>query len=240
LVARYRWDWSPLKVFGILGPMLLLDLTFLAANSVKIPSGGWFPLAFGALAFLIFTTWKRGRNLVNTELARNGIALQPFLKSLSVYPPQRVEGTAVFMAQDPGYVPHALLHNLKHNRILHERVIFLSAVTRNVPHVDPADMAELTNLQEGCYEVVVRLGFQDPYDVTAIFAVLARYHELELNVAECSFFLSRQSVMPLTGRGMPRWRQRLFGWMLRNAQPASDFFHIPPNRVIEIGTQVVI
>ena len=240
IVARYRWDWSPLKIVGILGPLLLVDLTFLAANAAKIPSGGWFPLAFGACVFLVFSSWKNGRAAVNRQLAKSGIALQPFLKSLSVYPPQRVEGTAVFMTQEPGYVPHALLHNLKHNRVMHERVIFLTAIPRNVPHIDPADMAEVASLEEGCYEVVVRLGFQDEYDVTSIFATLARHHGLELNVGECSFFLSRQSIIVVTGAGKRRWRERLFGWMLRNAQPASDFFHIPPNRVIEIGTQVVI
>ena len=240
IIARYRWDWSPGKLLALLGPLLVIDLIFLFANATKVVSGGWFPLAFGALIFIVFSTWKRGRGLVNRELEKTGIALQPFLKSLSVYPPLRVDGTAVFMTPEAGLVPHALLHNLKHNRVMHERVIFLTAITREVPHVDPQDMADVTDLQEGCYSVVVRLGFQDAYDVAAIFDVLARYHGLELVVAECSFFLSRQNVIALTGRGMMRWRQRVFGWMLRNAQPASDFFHIPPNRVIEIGTQIVI
>jgi KUP system potassium uptake protein len=188
----------------------------------------------------VLTTWKRGRTLVNRELEKTGIALEPFLKSLSIYPPVRVEGTAVFMSQEPGLVPHALLHNLKHNRVLHERVVFLTAIPRNVPHVDPDDMAEVRDLQEGCWSVVVRLGFQDSYDIASIFGVLARHHGLDLVVNECSFFLSRQSLVALRGHGMPRWRQQLFGWMLRNAQPASDFFRIPPNRAIEIGTQIVI
>ncbi len=240
IVARYRWDWGFGKIALILVPLLSIDLLFLAANSAKIASGGWFPLAFGAVVFLVFTTWKRGRSIVNHELEKTGIALQPFLKSLSLYPPVRVEGTAVFMSQEAGLVPHALLHNLKHNRVLHERVVFLNAIARNVPHVDPEDMAEVTDLEEGCWQVVVRLGFQDTYDVAAIFEVLARHHDLELAVNECSFFLSRQNVLARTGQGMWRWRQRLFGWMLRNSQPASDFFRIPPNRVIEIGTQVVI
>jgi KUP system potassium uptake protein len=240
IVARYRWDWGFGRMALILLPLLSIDLLFLAANSAKIASGGWFPLAFGAIVFLVLTTWKRGRSIVNLELEKTGIALAPFLKSLSLYPPVRVEGTAVFMSQEAGLVPHALLHNLKHNRVLHERVVFLTAIARNVPHVEPEDMAEVTDLEEGCWQVAVRLGFQDTYDVTAIFEVLARHHGLELSVNECSFFLSRQNVLARTGEGMWRWRQRLFGWMLRNAQPASDFFRIPPNRVIEIGTQVVI
>jgi KUP system potassium uptake protein len=240
LVARLRWDWTLARVALVFVPLMAIDWLFLASNAAKVAHGGWFPLAFGAALFLVFTTWKRGRSLVNRELEKTGIALQPFLKSLSIYPPVRVEGTAVFMTQEAGLVPHALLHNLKHNRVLHERVVFLTAIARNVPHVDPLDMAEVTDLEEGCWQVVVRLGFQDPYDVERIFDGLARHHNLELTVNECSFFLSRQNVVAQTGAGMPRWRQRLFGWMLRNAQPASDFFRIPPNRVIEIGTQVVI
>jgi KUP system potassium uptake protein len=240
LVARLRWDWPLWRVVLVFLPLMAIDWVFLASNVAKIPHGGWFPLAFGACLFLVFTTWKRGRSIVDHELEKTGIELQPFLKSLSTYPPLRVEGTAVFMTQEPGLVPHALLHNLKHNRVMHERVVFLTAIARNVPHVDPDDMAEVTDLEEGCWEVVVRLGFQDTYDVAAIFDVLARHHGLELAVNECSFFLSRQNVLARTGQGMWRWRQGLFGWMLRNAQPASDFFRIPPNRVIEIGTQVVI
>jgi KUP system potassium uptake protein len=240
LVARLRWDWPLWRVALVFVPLMAIDWVFLFSNAAKIPYGGWFPLAFGACLFLLFTTWKRGRSIVNRELEKTGIELQPFLRSLAIYPPVRVEGTAVFMTQGAGLVPHALLHNLKHNRVLHERVVFLTAIPRNVPHVDEEDMAEVTDLEEGCYQVVVRLGFQDEYDVNAIFEVLARRHDLDLVVNECSFFLSRQNVLARTGQGMWRWRQRMFGWMLRNAQPASDFFRIPPNRVIEIGTQVVI
>jgi KUP system potassium uptake protein len=240
LVARLRWDWPLWRVLLVFLPLMAVDWVFLVSNAAKIPHGGWFPLAFGGCLFLVFTTWKRGRSIVNHELEKTGIELQSFLKSLSIYPPTRVEGTAVFMTQEAGLVPHALLHNLKHNRVLHERVVFLTAIARNVPHVDPEDMAQVTDLEEGCWQVMVRLGFQDTYDVAAIFEVLARHHDLELSVNECSFFLSRQNVLARTGQGMWRWRQRLFGWMLRNAQPASDFFRIPPNRVIEIGTQVVI
>ena len=162
------------------------------------------------------------------------------MKSLSIYPPQRVEGSAVFMTLEPGYVPHALLHNLKHNRVMHERVVFLTAISRTVPHVDPAYMTEIQDLGDGCYAVKVQLGFQDPFDVTFFLGVLARYHAFELIPAETSFFLSRQAVVIGGKSTMAAWRRRLFGWMLRNAQPASDFFHIPPNRAIEIGTQVVI
>jgi KUP system potassium uptake protein len=240
LVARLRWDWPLWRVALVFLPLILVDWTFLYSNAAKIVHGGWFPLAFGACLFMLFTTWKRGHRLVDHELEKTGVELKPLLQSLLIDPPVRVEGTAVFMTQEEGLVPNAFLHNLKHNRVMHERVIFLTAIPRNVPHVDPADMAEVTDLQGGCYSVVVRLGFQDSYDVASIFGNLRRLHGLELAVSECSFFLSRQAIVAQTGRGMMRWRQKVFGWMLRNAQPASDFFRIPPNRVIEIGTQIVI
>ena len=240
MVARLKWDWSPVRVLLTFGPLLVLEVLFVAANSAKIPNGGWFPIAFGAALYFVFATWKRGRSLVNRQLKNSGIELQPFLKSLSVYPPQRVEGTAVFMTLEPGYVPHALLHNLKHNRVMHERVVFLTAISRTVPHIDPADMTELQDLGDGCYAVTVRLGFQDPFDVTFFLGVLTKYHEFEVIPAETSFFLSRQAVIVGGESTMWGWRRRLFGWMLRNAQPASDFFRIPPNRAIEIGTQVII
>jgi KUP system potassium uptake protein len=240
IVARFKWDWSPWRVLATFVPLLALELMFVAANSVKIPTGGWFPIAFAAVLYVMFTTWKRGRSLVNRQLKKNGIELQPFLKSLSLYPPQRVEGTAVFMTLELGYVPHALLHNLKHNRVMHERVVFLTAISRTVPHVDPAYMTEIQDLGDGCYAVKVMLGFQDPFDVTFFLGVLTRYHDFELIPAETSFFLSRQAVVLGGTSSMSSWRRRLFGWMLRNAQPASDFFRIPPNRAIEIGAQVVI
>jgi len=240
VIARLKWDWQPWKALLVFAPLLALDLVFVAANSTKILHGGWFPIVFAGSLFMIFATWKRGRSLVNRQMRQGGIELRPFLKSLSIYPPQRVEGSAVFMTLEPGYVPHALLHNLKHNRVMHERVVFLTAISRTVPHVDPAYMTEIQDLGDGCYAVKVQLGFQDPFDVTFFLGVLARYHAFELIPAETSFFLSRQAVVIGGKSTMAVWRRRLFGWMLRNAQPASDFFHIPPNRAIEIGTQVVI
>jgi KUP system potassium uptake protein len=240
VVARLGWDWPLWRLALVFVPLIAIDWTFVAANSVKIANGGWFPLVFGAGLFIVFSTWKAGRALTNLQMRKSGLELVPFLKSLSVYPPQRVEGTAVFMTAEAGLVPHALLHNLKHNRVMHERVVFMTAISRNIPHVDPGGMAEIEDLGDGCYAVTVRLGFQDPYDVSYICEVLAEHHEFEVNPAETSFFLSRQTVLLARQRTMAPWRRRMFGWMLRNAQPASDFFRIPPNRVIEIGTQVLI
>jgi KUP system potassium uptake protein len=240
VVARFRWDWSPKRLALIMVPLLVLDTVFMVANSAKVLHGGWVPLVFGGLLFFLFSTWKRGRVLIKNERARAGLALEPFLKSLSTYPPQRVEGTAVFMSGAVDEIPHALLHNLKHNRVMHERVIFLTAVPQSVPRIPPEESVQIKDHGGGCYYVKVFLGFKDSYDIADIARNLTRYHDFEFDPSSTSFFLSRETI--LTGRrgGMADWRERLFSWMLRNAQPASDFFHIPPHRVIEIGTQIVI
>jgi KUP system potassium uptake protein len=240
VVARHRWDWSRGVALAVFLPLLLLDLLFLSANSLKIAHGGWFPLAFGALLYIVFSTWKRGRSLLLAEQERRGLALQPFLRSLSTYPPTRVEGTAVFMTPEVSWVPHALLHNLKHNRVLHERVVLLTLLPENVPHVPPEVAAEVHDLGGGCCHVKVHLGFQDPFEVDYIARVLGRHNDFELDPQTTSFFLSRQTVLSGHPGGMANWREHLFAWLTRNSQPASEFFKIPPNRVIEIGTQVVI
>jgi KUP system potassium uptake protein len=240
VVARYRWDWAPWRLALTLLPLLALDALFFAANSAKVVHGGWFPLAFGALVFFIFVTWTRGRSLVRAQRSRTGLALEPFMQSLSAFPPQRVEGTAVFMSGGIDEVPHALLHNLKHNRVMHERVIFLTAVPRDIPHVDPSYAAEVAELGDGCYYVKVYLGFQDSYDIRDIARTLQRHFDFDLDPDSTSFFLSRETVISGLPGGMAPWRERVFAWMMRNAQPAADFFRIPHNRVIEIGTQIMI
>jgi KUP system potassium uptake protein len=240
VVARYRWEWRPWRLALLLLPLLALDLVFVAANSAKVAHGGWFSLAFAAVVFFAMSTWTRGRSLVRAERGRHGLALEPFMKSLSTYPPQRVEGTAVFMSGGLDEVPHALLHNLKHNRVMHERVIFLTAVPQDVPHVAGESAADVAELGDGCFYVKVHLGFQDSYDIRDIARTLARHQDFELDPATTSFFLSRDSVISARPEGMAPWRERLFAWMMRNAQPAADFFRLPHDRVIEIGTQIVI
>ncbi|MCA3219269.1 MAG: potassium transporter Kup [Burkholderiales bacterium] len=240
LIAARRWGWTPGRAWLVCGPLLLLDVAFTIANLTKVNDGGWFPLAFGGVLMLVFVTWMRGRELLGAALTRTGLQMQPFLHSLSTYPPQRVDGTAVFMTPTVDMIPHSLLHNLKHNRVLHERVLFLTAESDHAPHVAPEAMVQLRDLGDGCWYARVRLGFQDAHEIDAIARNLGRYHDFDLVPAETSFFLSRQTVLVSNGKGMAPWRKRMFGWLMRNAQPASDFFHIPPNRVIEIGTQVTL
>ena len=237
LLAFRRWGWAPLRVLLVFVPLLLLDLVFVIANTMKIEHGGWFPIAFGALLLVLLTTWHRGRTLVEEALARGGLKIEPFVQSLADYPPTRVEGTAVFMTPSAEAVPSALLHNLKHNRVLHERVILMTAHPQNVPHVAPEVMARVLDLGHGFWSVRLRLGFQDSHDIEHIARVLAEHHRLTIVVDETSFFLSRHTLLPKAGGGMARWRKLLFCGLARNAQSATDFFHIPPNRAIEIGAQ---
>jgi len=240
LVARNRWDWPRALALAVFVPLLLLDVLFLASNTAKIAHGGWVSLLLAAALFIVFSTWSRGRVLVRQEQHRRGLALVPFLKSLSTYPPTRVEGTAMFLSPEPDFVPHALLHNLKHNRVLHERAIFFTALPQSIPHVSPDQCTDLIDLGDGCWHVKIKLGFLDPYDVEHIARLLGRYQDFELVPASTSFFFSRHTVRLGEVGQMAAWRKQLFAWMLRSAQPASEFFEIPPNRVIEIGTQIVI
>ena len=240
LVAHYAWRWSLAAVLVVFAPLAVIDLTFLAANVLKIPQGGWFPLLFAAVVYFLLATWKRGRELIDAELDQGGLELGPFLRNLAQFPPVRVEGTAVFMTSRPDKLPSSLLHNLKHNRVMHERVVFLTAINESVPHVPQARLARIHDFGDGCWHINVHLGFRDDWSIERIARALENQYKFELEVDQTSFFLSRQTVISGKPGGMADWRERFFSWMVRNAQPASDFFKMPPNRVIEIGTQVVI
>jgi len=240
MIAQHRWNWSALRANLVFGGFAVIDLAFLASNALKIDHGGWFPLLFGAAVYTMLATWKRGRTLLRRQLEEHALNLQDFVSSLSTYPPTRVEGTAIYLTPSSTTVPHALLHNLKHNKVLHERVIFLSAQTMDVPHVPPEQGVKLTPLEEGIYLLHVELGFQDEPDVQRILKEVERLYGMEFQLMETSFFLARQTIIPSKLPGMAVWREVLFSWMSRNAQDASDYFRIPPNRVVELGTQVEI
>ncbi len=240
MVAASRWNWSTRRVNLTLAPLLLVELLFLASNSMKIDHGGWFPLVFGAAVYTLLSTWKRGRSLLKRQLQEHSLDLKDFVHSLSTYPPARVEGTAIYLTPDVNTVPHALLHNLKHNKVLHERVFFLSAQTADVPHVPPEAGVHLTAMEEGIYLLHAEFGFKDEPDVQKLLRDCERLFGLEFHLMETSFFLARQTIIPSKIRGMALWREVLFAWMSRNAQEASDYFSIPPNRVVELGTQIEI
>lgn len=240
MIAQYRWGWSAAKANIVFGLFALIDLAFLASNALKIDHGGWFPLLFGAVTYTLLATWKRGRSLLRQRLEEHALNLRDFVASLSTYPPTRVEGTAIYLTPSPNTVPHALLHNLKHNKVLHERVIFLSAQTMDVPHVPPEQGIKLTPMEEGIYLLHVELGFKDEPDIQRLLKECERLYGLEFHLMETSFFLARQTIIPSKLPGMALWREVLFSWMSRNAQDASDYFRIPPNRVVELGTQIEI
>jgi KUP system potassium uptake protein len=236
-VVRRRWRWPRWLALAVCGTFLAIDVAFLAANVPKIPHGGWFPLVVGAIVFTLMTTWKQGRQLLAEQLRRGTIPLKTFLDSLNVEDVTRVPGTAVFMYSNPHGTPPALLHNLKHNRVLHETVLILTVETEDVPRVSPTERLELVPLDHGFYRVTLRYGFMEEPDVPRELERL-RLPGVQLAIARVSFFLSRETLLPTRRHGMALWRERLFSWMTRNARPASAYFNLPPNRVVELGMQV--
>jgi len=238
-VAVRLWDWSPAR--AILGALsfICIDLGFFLANSVKIPDGGWFPLVFGLLVFMLLTTWKRGRELLGERLAADAMQLPPFIASIAEGGVERVPGTAVFMTPDPDSVPHALLHSLKHYKVLHEQVVILSVKVFDVPYVPEIDRVEVHRLAGNFVQLVVHYGFKDEADIPAALA-LCGHAGLEADMMDTSFFLGRETLIPRLGSRMAYWRTLIFVAMFRNAGSATAYFRIPSNRVVELGSQVVL
>jgi len=238
-VAVRLWQWSPLRaVLGAL-PFIVIDLGFFLANSVKIPDGGWFPLAFGLGVFVLLTTWKRGRELLHERLAADSLQLKPFIADISDSGIERVSGTAIFMTPDPEFVPHALLHSLKHFKTLHEQVIILSVSVFDVPYVPDIDRVEVRKLAGNFSQVVVQYGFKDEPDIPAALA-LCGDAGVCIEMMDASFFLGRETLIPKLKSDMAYWRELLFVAMFRNAGSATAFFKIPSNRVVELGSQIVL
>jgi KUP system potassium uptake protein len=241
VVARLIWKWSLPSVVIVIGSMLLVDTVFLASNAAKFLSGGWFPLLIGSAVFTLLMTWKRGRLLMFRRLTEQGIPLKPFLESLDAHPPQKVTGTAIFMTSNPESVPHALLHNLKHNKVLHEQTVFLTIVPHDVPFVPAEDRVQFERLVNGFYKLEAWYGFKEQPNIDEILAACRLRYGFTFDVMDTSFFLSRETVIPTSDTpGMALWRDHLFAWMTRNATRATDFFNIPPNRVVELGTHIEI
>jgi KUP system potassium uptake protein len=236
-VMRRLWRWRAPVVVAIVVPLLLIDGAFLASNALKIPDGGWFPLLIGAVVFTLLTTWKRGRIVLLERLSEDTMPLDVFIQSISASPPTRVPGTAVFLTSASNRVPHALLHNLKHNKVLHERVVFLTIVSRDIPRVDPAERVTIDDIGNQFWQVRADFGFAEDPDVPALLDACGRVG-FEFDMMDTSFFVSRETLIATVSPGMALWRERLFVSMSRNAAKASDFFRIPTNRVVELGTQV--
>ena len=239
VVMRRLWNWSALVATAIAVPLVVIDVALLSSNALKIPDGGWFPLVVGAVVFTLLTTWKRGRAMVSDRLAEDALPLESFIASIEVAPPTRVEGTAVFMTSAQDRVPHALLHNLKHNKVLHQRVVFLTIITRDIPYVSDDERIEISPLGCDFYRFLAFSGFKDDPDIPSLLEQAGR-QGFVFDMMETSFFVSRETLIPSAGTGMAMWRERLFVSMSKNAIKASDFFHVPTNRVVELGTQLEI
>ena len=238
-VIRYTWNYGLPLCIAATAFFLAVDAAFLSANLVKTIDGGWFPLMMGAAVFTVMVTWRRGREILFERMRSSSIELKPFLSSLFIDPPPRVEGTSIFLVGDAESVPHALLHNLAHNKVIHERIVFLTVVSRDVPWVRNEDRVLIEALGNECFRIKLHFGFMNVPDVPKALK-LCKPHNMEFNTLETSFFVSRETVIPTPGDGMALWRERLFATMTRNAGNIVDYFHIPSNRVIELGTQVEI
>jgi len=238
-VIRYRWHLPLALCFAATGFFIVMDITLFSASTLKLFHGGWMPLALGTTLFTIMLTWRTGRELVFRNLQKHAIPLEDFLSSLFVAPPVRVPGTAIFLRGESDGVPHAMLHNLSHNKVLHERVVFLTVHILEEPYVARPEQASITDLGHQCWQVNVNYGFKDEPDIPAILALCGE-KGLPFEMMETSFFIARQTVISAPGGGMAPWREHLFVAMSRNARAAADYYQIPPNRVIELGTQVEI
>ena len=236
-----RWAWKlPLALcVAATGFFFIVDITFFAANAVKVFEGGWFPLVIGAGMFTLMLTWKRGRSLLSDSLRDESLELGPFLKSIFLSPPLRVPGTAVFLSAEKGSTPFALLHNLKHNKVLHEQNLFVSVIHHEVPWIGFDRRCEIEALGHDCWQVSLNFGFKNEPDVPEALKLL-QGRGVQLDDMETSYFLSRDTVIPTFGGGMAMWREKLFASMHRNAAAAADFLHLPTNRIVELGTKVEI
>jgi KUP system potassium uptake protein len=239
IVAARLWHWRVAWIGAVGAVFLVIDLAFFGANLLKVEHGGWFPLALGILVFTVMTTWRRGRELVLRQLQHGGLALQPFIASIGEHPPTRVPGTAVFMTANPATVPHALLHSLKHFKALHGRNVLLNVETLETPYAERAERVEIRDLGHSFHAMTLRFGFMEDPDVPAALAGCA-VCGFGFDMMDTTFFLSRETVVATRRPGMARWRDKLFAFLSRNALPATAFFHIPGNRLVELGTQVEI
>ncbi|HEX8131357.1 MAG TPA: potassium transporter Kup [Pyrinomonadaceae bacterium] len=239
VVEREKWDWSWPLALGLSGFFLIIDLAFFGANIIKIPAGGWFPLVVGAGIFLLMTTWKKGRRILAERLLSRAHPVEDFLRDIAKNPPVRVPGTAVFMNGTAAGTPPALMHNLEHNKVLHERVVLLTVKTRQVPHVEPEDRARVEALGHEFYRIIINYGFMEDPDIPHVLESMELPNSTFKRM-ETTYFLGRETVIASKHPGMMLWREKLFALMSRNASSATAYFCLPPNRVVELGAQVEI
>ena len=233
------WKWSPVAAACLIGPFLLIDLTFLGANALKIFEGGWMPLALGSMVMLVMYTWRRGSRILAEKTRRLELPLVDLIKMLEKKPPVRVPGTAIFLTSDPQSAPTALMHSLKHYKVLHERNAILTIESDPLPRVDPADRVRLEAISETFYRIVLRFGFMETPNVPQALGI-ARKLGWQFDIMSTTFFLSRRTLRPAVTSTMPHWQDLLFITLARSANDATDYFQVPTERVVEVGTQVKV
>ena len=236
---RYTWKWSMPKLVLLIIPFLVLDLVLVSATSLKVLSGGWVPLLIGGIAFMLLMTWKQGRELTFAKLQQDTLPLDLFVQSIGDQA-NWVEGEAVFLTGTPTVVPHAMLHNMKHNKVLHQKNIILTVKIQDVPYVEESDRFHVETMNQHFYRLELYYGFKDEMNIPQALEAVYQAIDLEYNLMQISFFVSRERIISTVGDGMAPWREKLFISMQRNTSPVSDFYQIPKNRVVELGSQIEI
>lgn len=239
LVFHGLWGWSWARTLALAAMFMVVDLAFFGANILKIPAGGWFPIMIGIVIFTLMTTWKRGRSLLYKHLASEAMELRTFVEAIGYHPPTRVEGTAVFMTPNPDGVPHALLHNLKHNKVLHQQVVLATVNIHDIPHMNEHERLGLENLGNGFHRLTINYGFKDEPDLPREIEACGA-QGLHMDMMDTSFFIGKETLIPSSNGEMAAWREKLFVAMFRNADSVSNYFKLPPNRVVELGAQVTL
>ena len=239
-IVRRLWKWSlPLSLLAV-SPFLAIDLAFFGSNLLKVPQGAWAPLLMGACIVLVMWTWTRGTQILTTKTRKDSLPLNDLIEMLRARPPHRAPGTAIFLTSDPDIAPVALMHNLKHNKVLHEKNVILTVHTTDRPRVAEADRVRIEPISEDFKKLVISYGFMEQPNLPRALNICRKQQGLKFDIMSTSFFLGRRSVVPSAAQGMPLWQDRLFIFLMRNAANPTDFFHIPPGRVVELGTQVSV
>jgi KUP system potassium uptake protein len=239
IVFHGLWGWGWPRTLGLAAVFLTVDIAFFGANVLKIPAGGWFPLLTGVIIFTLMLTWKRGRELLFRRLESEAMGLEPFIDAIGNHPPTRVQGTAIFMTPNAAVVPHAMLHNLKHNKVLHEQVVLATVKIHDIPHVVQEDRITVQHLSHGFHRVTISYGFKDDPDLPRALEACAQ-QGLNLDLMDTSFFIGKETLIPKMHSEMAFWREKLFVAMFRNADSVTNYFKLPPNRVVELGAQVTL
>ena len=240
IVMRREWHINPIIILCMIVMFLVIDISFWTATLIKIKDGGWYPITLALVMFTFSLTWYRGRKLLRDKLIVESIPLEGFIKNLLAHPPHRVEGTAIFLTPHIDFVPAAMLHNLKHNHVMHERVFFLKLSTWDVPFVRDEDRLSLKDLGGNVYVVRSVHGFKETPDINKVLELITKQYGLPFDLMDTTFFLARDAITPSKSPGMAVWRERLFAWMMQNAAKPSDFYNIPANRLVELGAKVEI